>query len=261
MRLIARVCAVVLCLSFTVYGQGNTFKKIRYQGGTVATKVKPDNWDNRLTVTSDEITLALKDGQIIKIDPKHVTGLSYGQEAHRRVGTMIALGILLAPLALFGLFHKTRLHYVGIEYNVDDEKKAGLLLQAHKDNYRAVLLALRGATGAPISVAESERKYIPAGIDVVVAKDEETPDESKKDAGKNTSPAEATGMIKLTASPDGAEVWVNGSFVGNAPSQLKLPVGKHKIKVVNEGYEEWEREIEVLAGSELTLNAALKKKG
>jgi len=37
------------------------------------------------------------------------SGLSYGQEAHRRVGTMIALGILFAPLALFGLFHKTRL--------------------------------------------------------------------------------------------------------------------------------------------------------
>jgi hypothetical protein len=29
-----------------------------------------------------------------------VTGLSYGQEAHLRVGTMIALGVLVAPVVL-----------------------------------------------------------------------------------------------------------------------------------------------------------------
>ena len=55
---------------------------------------------------------------------------------------MIALGIRFAPLALFGLFHKTRLHYPGIEFTTDDDKKAGLLLQAHKDNYREVFRAL-----------------------------------------------------------------------------------------------------------------------
>ena len=31
-----------------------------------------------------------------EIQPKSVTSLSYGQEAHRRVGTMIALAILVA---------------------------------------------------------------------------------------------------------------------------------------------------------------------
>ncbi|MFY9556580.1 MAG: hypothetical protein WAV47_17850, partial [Blastocatellia bacterium] len=105
--------SVVLCISILSYGQGNTFKRIRYQGGSVATTVKPDDWDNTLTVTSEEITLKLKDGKTQKVDPKRVTGLSYGQEAHRRVGTMIALAVLVAPLALFGLFHKTRKHYIG----------------------------------------------------------------------------------------------------------------------------------------------------
>src|SRR5215510_14737558 len=138
-RLAASICFILLFQNLTAYG--STFKDIRYQGGTVQTKVKPDDWDNRLTVTSDEIRLDLKDGQSLKIDPKNVTSLSYGQEAHRRVGTMIALGILVAPLALFGLFHKTRLHFIGIEYNTGEGKKAGVLLQAHKDNYRGVLEA------------------------------------------------------------------------------------------------------------------------
>jgi len=72
--------------------------------------------------------LALKDGKKLEIPPKSVTSLSYGQEAHRRVGTMVALAILVAPVALFGLFHKTRLHYIGIQYTTPDNKTGGILL-------------------------------------------------------------------------------------------------------------------------------------
>lgn len=180
MKQLLYLCLTILLCASTTLAQGNTFTKIRYNGGTLQTKVKPDDWKNTLTVTSDEIKFELKDGQVVKIDPKHVTGLSYGQEAHRRVGTMFALGILLAPLALFGLFHKTRLHYVGIEYTTPDEKKSGLLLQADKGNYRAVLMALRGATGAPIAVAEADRKYVPTGVEVVKAEEKEPSKEEMK---------------------------------------------------------------------------------
>jgi hypothetical protein len=142
--------------------------------------VKPDDWGNTLVVSPDEITLTFKDGKTYKIDPRRVTGLSYGQEAHRRVGTMIALAVLLAPLALFGLFHKTRKHYVGLEWQEEGEKKGGVLLQADKDNYRGVLMALRGVTGAPVAVSEEERKYVPTGIETVVTKKEETKKEKEK---------------------------------------------------------------------------------
>ena len=158
MKSVRAALILVLCATLVVYGQGNTFNKVRYNGGTVATKVSPKDWGNRLTVSSEAITFRLKDGQSVEINPRLVTGLSYGQEAHRRVGTMVALGILLTPWALFGLFHKTRLHFIGIEYTTPDGKPAGLLLQGHKNNYRAMLMALRGATGAAITVAEEDRK-------------------------------------------------------------------------------------------------------
>jgi hypothetical protein len=255
-----QVFVVLLSLAVVAYSQGNTFDKIRYNGGTIQTKVKPKDWGNRLTVTSEEIKLELKDGQILRIDPKRVNGLSYGQEAHRRVGTMIALGILLAPLALFGLFHKTRLHFVGIEFTTEDEKKSGLLLQAHKDNYRAVLMALRGATGAPVAVAEEDRKYVPTGVETVTAPSSEKADTSKEsETSKPVSQVEATGTVRVTSNPEGADVWVDGAFVGNAPAQLKLAAGKHTIRVASEGYKEWVKEVKVPAGSELTLNAVLKK--
>lgn len=174
------VIAFVLIASILTYGQGNTFKRIRYQGGSVASTVKPDDWDNTLIVTSDEITLKLKDGKVEKVDPKRVTGLSYGQEAHRRVGTMIALAVLVAPLALFGLFHKTRKHYIGIEWKEADDKKGGVLLQADKDDCRGVLMALRGVTGAPVAVSAEERKYVPTGIETVTPTDKGTDKEKEK---------------------------------------------------------------------------------
>jgi PEGA domain-containing protein len=256
MKAFRRVFVMMLVLSVLTYGQGNTFDKIRYNGGTVQTKVKMDDWGNRLAVTSEGIKLDLKDGQQVLIDPKRVTGLGYGQEAHRRVGTMIALS-LISPVALFGLFHKTRLHYISIEFTTPEEKKSALLIQAHKDNYRAILTALRGATGAPVAVSEEDRKFVPLGVETVTAKKEE---EGKKPEGAAVAPAEgATGAVKVTAQPEGADIWVDSAFVGNAPAQLKLAPGKHRILVLKEGYRNWEKEITVMVGSELTINASLKK--
>ncbi len=250
MRIARQLFVILLSFALVAYCQGNSFDKVRYNGGTIATKVSPKDWDNTLTVTPDAITFRLKDGQVIQIDPKLVSGLSYGQEAHRRVGTMVALGILLAPLALFGLFHKTRLHFIGIEYTTADGQKAGLLLQGHKNNYRAMLMALRGVTGAPVAVSEEDRKYVPTGIEVVTAKPE-----SEEQARKG----ELTGTCLLSSEPSGADLWVDGKFVGNTPAKLSLSTGKHSIRVSAPGYQDWEREIEMLSGSEVTLNAVLAK--
>ncbi len=149
MKLSAKIISLMLCLAVTASAQGNLFK-VRYNAGTLATKVDDDDWGNRLTVTSEAISLTLKDGQNLTIQPNNVTAISYGQEAHRRVGTMVALAIIFSPVALFGLFHKTKLHYVGIEYSLPEGKKGGLLLQAHKDNYRGLLTALSGVTGKSV---------------------------------------------------------------------------------------------------------------
>ena len=135
MPILKKVVAVLLCSVMVTWAQGNSFDRVRYNGGSVDSKVDPKEWNNHLTVTSDMITLSLKDGKKLEIPPKSVTSLSYSQEAHRRVGTMVALAVLVAPVALFGLFHKTWLHYIGIQYNAQDNETAGILLQADKDNY------------------------------------------------------------------------------------------------------------------------------
>jgi hypothetical protein len=145
--LIGILLAFALC-SQTALAAGNQFK-FRYTGGTTETKVKPDDWHNTMTVTSDQILLELKDGQKITIDPQKVNRVTYGQNARRMVGTMIALS-LINPLALFGLFHKKRSHFVGIEYSTVEGKNGAVLVQADKDQYRAMLTALSGVTGKQV---------------------------------------------------------------------------------------------------------------
>jgi len=263
-----QLIACILVFALAAQGKGNTFK-VRYNGGSVDSKVNPKDWDNQLTVTSDAITLALKDRQKVAIAPKSVTSLSYGQEAHRRVGTMIALAVLVAPVALFGLFHKTRLHYIGIQYTTPDGKASGILLQGDKDDYRAILVALQGVTGVPVSVAEKDREFVPVGVKTEVTKgeSEETGAAAKGAEAKAaasqpaaSTPAEAPkGSVNISSNPTGADVSVDGEFVGNSPAALKLAPGKHTLSVKMAGYKDWSREITVYSGSEVQLAANLEK--
>lgn len=254
-----RLLALFLCCATLAYAQGNTFSKVRYNGGSVASKVDPKDWNNKLTVTADAITLETKDGVKVEIPPKSVTSLSYGQEAHRRVGTMVALAILVAPVALFGLFHKTRLHYIGIQYNTSDGKNAGILLQGDKDNYRAILVALQGVSAAPVSVSEKDRDFVPVGVTTKVTKNSEETKAAQNEEPAMDSKAVAMGTVGVSTNPDGAEVYADDQFYGNGPATLKLKPGKHTIRVKMSGYKDWSREISTDAGSEAHLSAELEK--
>ena len=258
MRIQRRILALLLCSTVVAWAQGNSFDKIRYNGGSVDSKVDPKDWHNQLTVTSDMITLALKDGKKVEIPPKTVTSLSYGQEAHRRVGTMIALAILISPVALFGLLHKTRLHFIGIQYTLPDNKTGGILLQGDKDNYRAILVALQGVTGAPVSVAEKDREFVPVSIRTQVTKSEQESAAVEKPT-ENASQDPARGTVNVASNPASADVFADGDFVGNSPAVLKLAPGKHTVTVKLSGYGDWSKEITVQSGSEVQLNANLEK--
>jgi hypothetical protein len=69
----------------------------------------------------------------------------------------------------------------------------------------------------------------------------------------------ATGAVEVHSTPEGAEVYLDGAFVGNAPATLKLAPGQHTIRVTQSGYKDWSREIAVQAGSEAHLSASLDK--
>jgi hypothetical protein len=148
---ISTLTAVVA--SGQLLADGNSWNKLRYSGGTVEAKVNPFDWNTTLTVKPDAIVFVFAGRVTFRLKPAQVTALSYGQEAHRRVADMVALSVIATPLALFGILHKSKTHFVGVEYRGDDGKPGALLLEADKNNFRAILQVLHAVTGQPVKNA------------------------------------------------------------------------------------------------------------
>lgn len=148
---------LILVSSVVTFAQANEFK-VRYNGGTIESKVKPDDWKNTIAVTSETITLKLKDGTEVKIDPQKVTRLSYGKNASRNIKGYAIAAIIINPLFALGMLKKNKQHFVGIEFEGADGKKAAVLLQAKNDKYRSLIIALQAVTGKTIETEEKEKK-------------------------------------------------------------------------------------------------------
>jgi hypothetical protein len=89
------------------------------------------------------------------------------------------------------------------------------------------------------------------------------PAEPSMTAGPSVVPVNAVssgkGSVTVSSTPDGADVYVDDNFVGNAPATLKLSPGKHTVKVSQDGYKAWSKDISVFADSDVNLKAALAK--
>ncbi len=67
------------------------------------------------------------------------------------------------------------------------------------------------------------------------------------------------GVVNVKAEDEGCEVFVDGAFVGNLPTKLRLVEGAHVIEVKKPGFKDYRRELKVTGGSELTLRPILEK--
>ena len=66
--------------------------------------------------------------------------------------------------------------------------------------------------------------------------------------------------VAVHSDPTGAEIYLDGQLVGSTPSTVDVPGGNHTISVRQDGYQDWQRNLRVLSGSEINLNAKLEKK-
>jgi hypothetical protein len=69
----------------------------------------------------------------------------------------------------------------------------------------------------------------------------------------------STGKLTVVSVPDGADIEVDGSFVGNTPSDIQVSEGDHSVSVKKAGFKSWERKLKTSAGSSVRLNAELEK--
>jgi hypothetical protein len=65
--------------------------------------------------------------------------------------------------------------------------------------------------------------------------------------------------VQLGSDPPGADIEVDGGFVGNTPSDVLVAEGEHTVSVKKPGFKDWERKLKVTGGSSVHLNAELEK--
>jgi activator of HSP90 ATPase len=69
----------------------------------------------------------------------------------------------------------------------------------------------------------------------------------------------SSAKLQMESTPSGADIELDGSFVGNTPSDVQVPEGEHAITLKKAGFVNWERKMKVSAGSSVHLNAELEK--
>ena len=67
-----------------------------------------------------------------------------------------------------------------------------------------------------------------------------------------------TATVEVTSLPTGADVDLDGKFVGNTPTTLRLTPGDYAI-VVKAGYKPWSRTLTALADNQLKVLAELER--
>jgi hypothetical protein len=75
-----------------------------------------------------------------------------------------------------------------------------------------------------------------------------------------TAPAAvAKTSINVTSTPAGADITINGAFVGNTPSLVEVDPGDNTVLISKKGYQDWTRTLKIKGGT-INLNAELDAK-
>jgi hypothetical protein len=136
-------------------------------------------------------------------------------------------------------------------YYIDDKGKARKQLYTLVDKdtdgkARPPATAVAAAT-QPASHASAPAQSSPAPVPAVGSAQKSTPDKAEKV------------KCNFTSTPPGAEITLDGNYVGSTPSEINLSAGTHTVLLSMPGFAQWKRDLAVMPGSDLTVGAILQK--
>lgn len=79
----------------------------------------------------------------------------------------------------------------------------------------------------------------------------------ERSASAAASPKPGMAMLAISSNPPGADIEIDGAFVGNSPSTISVGVGSHLVSVGMIGYTGWSKTLTVTGGN-IHLNAKLE---
>jgi PEGA domain len=126
--------------------------------------------------------------------------------------------------------------------------------QARWINRSTLEVAYHDSKGQP----QTEKIYV---LDVYDATPPGKPPQDSSTSAPQASQKEQMPDCKVSvmSTPDGADVEIDGSFVGSTPSTVQLAVGEHSVVIKKTGYETWERKLRV-SGGDVKVSAELEAK-
>ena len=77
--------------------------------------------------------------------------------------------------------------------------------------------------------------------------------------GPEQSASTTFAKLQLESNPPGADIEVDGRFVGSTPSEVQVAEGDHTVVVKKSGFKNWERQLKASAGSSVNIRAELEK--
>ena len=72
--------------------------------------------------------------------------------------------------------------------------------------------------------------------------------------------ASTSSDVSVTSNPAGADIEVDGAFVGDTPSTITVTAGDHTISIKKPGFTPWERTVKV-SGGKIQISAELQPSG
>jgi PEGA domain len=109
---------------------------------------------------------------------------------------------------------------------------------------------LNGAAIRDATAAEAAGKSSPS---------QNPPAQAPANPAAVASAVPSAAKVSVASDPPGADIEMDGSFVGNTPSDVQVTEGDHSITVKKAGFKDWERKLKVSSGSSVHLSAELEK--
>jgi S1-C subfamily serine protease len=191
---------------------------------------------------------------LVKLDVEHTPSLSLSTLASIKVGqSVIAIGnpgMGLQNTVTRGLVSAVGPYpelgpgtWIQTDASINPGNSGGPLLNAHGDviGMNTIKVVKEGVQGIGFALSAQDiltvvQRFFP----------QQQPLQSEK------------GRLLVVSSVPDAEVYIDGKFVGNAPSTVPLAAGEHTVEVKASKFADWKRTVSVTDGSDLNVKAALQ---
>jgi hypothetical protein len=202
----------------------------------------------KLDVTIDSVQLV--DGE--KVTLRAVKESQGGSHAGIVAGGMVATSLIVWPAAPVFLL----MHGKDVTIPKDTEVTAYISGDVKLDPAKFQPAPLVPAATAESATPDSATQAVPAASPA--ATPNAAPTDSTPASPDQVSPDQGTAAeLEVASTPGGADIEIDGNFVGNTPSTLGITAGSHQVSVKKAGFKPWERKITVSSGH-IKIDATLE---